>query len=167
MAVLNNLYPPLINTYAPAFLIDSGTEKDICKIYFSISAYNSFNEIRNAQITLSYQNTNLSALDESKYPCDIMITKIYEDVTASSENKYYIKINKSDIQDGKFEINQYYKLQIRFTGENASEISTETPQAIDSWLITNQAYFSEWSTVCLIRGISTPILIIRGFEPTA
>lgn len=167
MAVLNNLYPPLINTYAPAFLIDSGTEKDICKIYFSISAYNSFNEIRNAQITLSYQNTNLSALDESKYPCDIMITKIYEDVTASSENKYYIKINKSDIQDGKFEINQYYKLQIRFTGENASEISTATPQAIDSWLITNQAYFSEWSTVCLIRGISTPKLSIRGFEPAA
>ena len=143
MAVLNNLYPPLINTYAPAFLLDSGTEKDICKIYFSISAYNSFNEIRNAQITLSYQNTNLSALDESKYPCEIMITKIYEDVTASSENKYYIKINKSDIQDGKFEINQYYKLQIRFTGENASEISIATPQAIDSWLITNQAYFSE------------------------
>lgn len=167
MAVLNNLYPPTISTYAPAFLIDSGTEKDICKIYFSISAYNSYNEIENAQVTISYQNTNLSALDEIKYPCGVMITNIYEDPAVSSENKYYIKIGKEDIEGGKFEINQYYKLQVRFTGVDAAPVSTKVPQAIDSWLVANQSFFSEWSTVCLIRGISTPRLTINGFDAAA
>ena len=38
MAATNALYPAVIETYMPAFLIDSGdTEKDICKVYFSIS----------------------------------------------------------------------------------------------------------------------------------
>ena len=42
MAVNNNLYPPIVATYMPAFLINSGNAvKDTCRVYFSISAYNS------------------------------------------------------------------------------------------------------------------------------
>ena len=36
MAITNALYPAVIDTYMPAFLIDSGDlEKDTCKVYFS------------------------------------------------------------------------------------------------------------------------------------
>jgi hypothetical protein len=167
MAILNNLYPPIVETYAPAFLLDSGnTSKDTCRVYFSISLYNSRSDIKNAQVTVSNQNTNRSMLDETKYPCNIMLTPVYEDRTKSSADKYYIEIKKDDMKDGQFEINQYYKVQIRFTSTKAMNPSTgyKTPQAIDSWLAANSSLFSEWSTVCLIRGISTPNLTIPGFD---
>ena len=163
MAVNNNLYPPIINSYMPAFVIGS---KKSCRIYFSISAYNSIEDIKNAQVTITNQNTNLSVLNKDKYPCEIMLTNIYEDAARITDDKYYITIQDSDIEEG-FEINQYYKVQIRFTGSNAEAISLSTPQAIDSWLTANLSLFSEWSTVCLVRGISYPRLIIDGLDTSA
>ena len=143
MAVNNNLFPPVCDTYMPAFLINSGnTLKDTCRVYFSISLYNSFSDIKNAQITVVNQNTNISVLDKSKYPCEIMLTNIYKDSNRLSDDKYYVDIKTNDI-DGGFQINQYYKVQIRFTGAEAANVSLSYPQAIDSWLAANQAMFSE------------------------
>ena len=53
----NNLYPPIVDTYMPAFIRTTA-----CRIYFSLSIYNSIEEIKNVQIVISNQNTNLSAL---------------------------------------------------------------------------------------------------------
>lgn len=163
MAININLYPPIVDTYVPAFLIDSGTDKDICRIYFTLSKFNTISDIKNVQITVRNQYTNLSVLDKTKYPSEIMLTSIKEDTNRTSDDKYYIELNKTDIQGGKFEINQYYKVQMRFTHINAAEVSLTTPQAIDGWLAANINLFSEWSTVCLIRGISTPQLAVSGF----
>lgn len=167
MAINNNLYPPIIETYNPAFLINSGNiVKDTCRIYFSISLYNSFSDIANAQVTVSYQNNNKSALNETLYPCDIMLTPIRIDSGRAGNDKYYIEIKSSDIQNG-FEINQYYKVQIRFTAAGAPSVSLSTPQALDSWLAANLGLFSEWSIICLIRGISAPRLEVNGLESSA
>ena len=163
MAVNINLYPPIVDTYVPAFLVDSGTEKDICRIYFTLSQFNTMGDIANVQITVRSQYTNLSVLNKIKYPSEIMLTSIQEDITRNSDDRYYIEINKTDIQGGQFEINQYYKVQMRFTHVDAAEVSLTTPQAIDGWLAANINQFSEWSTVCLIRGISTPQLAVSGF----
>ena len=167
MAVNINLYPPVVETYMPAFLIGSSdVQKNTCKIYFSISLYNSLSDIKNAQVTVANQKTNLSVLNKEKYPCEIMLTDIKTDLTRNSDDKYYIEIKTSDIQEG-FQINQYYKVQIRFTAIGASNISLNTPQKIDSWLAANLSNFSEWSTVCLIRGISVPSLSVSGFDTSA
>ena len=167
MAVNINLYPPVVDTYMPAFLVGSSDiQKNTCRVYFSISLYNSLNDIKNAQVTVANQNTNLSVLDKSKYPCEIMLTDIKTDLTRVSDDKYYIEIKTSDIEEG-FQINQYYKVQIRFTAAGAADISLNTPQAIDSWLAANLSNFSEWSTVCLVRGISVPSLNISGFDFSA
>ena len=163
MAININLYPPIVDTYVPAFLADSGTDKDICKVYFTLSKFNTISDIKNVQITVRNQYTNLSVLDKSKYPSEIMLTSIKEDTNRTSDDKYYIELNKTDIQGGQFEINQYYKVQMRFTHVDAAEVSLTTPQAIDGWLAANINLFSEWSTVCLIRGISTPQLAVSGF----
>ena len=153
MAINNTLFPPVIDTYAPAFLIGSSSiVKNTCKLYFSLSNYNSINEIRNVQVSIANQKTNESVLNKTKYPCEIMLTPIYTDATRVSDDKYYIEIVSGDIEDG-FEINQYYKVQLRFTGADAASVSLDTPQAIDSWLAANLSNFSEWSTVCLIRGV--------------
>lgn len=175
----SNLYPPTIDTYMPAFLVDGDNElKRICRIYFSISSYNSFSDIKNAQVVVSNQDTNTSVLNKDKYPCEIKLTPIYEDITRTSEDRYYIEIESSDLipehfnqetqqYESRFEINQYYKVQIRFTSKEAADISMATPQAIDSWLANNLGKFSEWSTVCLIRGISAPTLTLKNLDSTA
>ena len=165
MAAFSNIYPPILDTYAPIFLVDSEKlEKNICKIYFSLSLYNSFDQIKNnVQVTIKNQLTNLSVLDPDKYPCNIMLTNAIEDETRETDDKYYIEIKPDDIIGGIFNNNQYYKVQIRFTDEDAGEVSQEIPQRIDSWLTVNLNHFSEWSTVCLARGISAPSLIINNF----
>ena len=38
----NNLYPPIVSTYMPAFIRTTA-----CRIYFSLSIYNSIEEIKN------------------------------------------------------------------------------------------------------------------------
>lgn len=163
MAININLYPPIVDTYVPAFLTDSGTDKDICRIYFTLSQFNTMEDIENVQVTVRSQYTNLSVLNKSKYPSEVMLTSIQEDTSKTSDDRYYIELNKTDIQGGQFEINQYYKVQMRFTHVDAAEVSLATPQAIDGWLAANINLFSEWSTVCLIRGISTPQLAVSGF----
>ena len=166
MATLNALYPPVVDTYMPAFLIDSGnTDKDTCKVYFSISSYNSISDIAFAQVTVRNQSTNLSVLNPSKYPSEVMLTRIYEDATVTTDAKYYVKILKTDVEDNNFIIDEYYKVQIRFTDTTAGEVSLDVPQKIDAWLMSNLDHFSEWSSVCLIRGISNPTLTITNWDP--
>jgi hypothetical protein len=160
MAININLYPPIVETYAPAFLIGSGTDKDICRVYFSLSVFNSLEEIANAQVSVRNQYTNLSVLSKAKYPSEIMLATIKEDSAKTSDDRYYIEIQKTDIQGGDFEINQYYKVQIRFTHKDAPQ---PTDNKLDGWLAANINLFSEWSTVCLVRGISAPILSVSGF----
>ena len=170
MAVNNNLYPPIIETYMPAFLIDQG----VCRIYFSLSSFNSFDDIINAQVTIRHQATNASVLNSNIYPSEIMLLSIHQDPNrADVDDRYYIEVKNSDIINGSFEINQYYKVQIRFTKNGASALPSGVDleardeahkQAIDTWLAGNSSLFSEWSTVCLIRGISKPNLNIPNFQ---
>lgn len=166
MAATNALYPAVIETYMPAFLIDSGdSEKDICKVYFSISQYNSFSSIANAQVSVRNQNTNISVLNPVKYPCEVMVTNIYEDSSVTTDAKYYVKIQKTDMENNNFRVDEYYKVQIRFTDTEADPVSMAIPQAIDGWLVSNLDHFSEWSSVCLVRGISKPTLNLLDWDP--
>lgn len=161
MATNINLYPPIVETYIPAFLIGSDTDKDICRVYFTLSMFNTTAEIANVQVSVRNQYTNLSVLNKTKYPSEIMIAALQEDATRTSDDRYYIEIKKTDIQGGDFEINQYYKVQLRFTHKDAP--SAPTDGKLDGWLAANINYFSEWSTVCLVRGISAPELLVSGF----
>lgn len=165
-----NLYPPMVDTYMPAFLINSGDSvKDTCRVYFSLSLYNTASDIANVQVIISDQNTNVSVLNTSRYPTGIMLTTLKTDLTKASRDRYYIDITPSDIEGETFEINKYYKVQLRFTSQDAAEVDLAFPQAIDYWLNAkkNLSEFSEWSTVCLVRGISVPILKIVGLDANA
>lgn len=157
MSVLTTLYPPRMESFMPAFVYNTTV-----KVYFGLSEFNSFSEIANAQITVTNQNTNLSVLDKTKYPSEIMLKEIQTDNTRA-DDKYYIEINTNDIENG-FSIDEYYNIQIRFTSTEAGEISLSTPQALDSWLTTNLDYFSEWSRVCIIRAISLPTMTVSGYD---
>jgi hypothetical protein len=156
----NNLYPPIIGTYMPAFVRDT-----ICKVYFSLSNYNNAEDIANVQVIVNNQSTNLSALSSSLYPAGIKVTKLLVDSDISSNDKYYIEINPEDLDGGIFELNQFYKVQIRFTGTGATPLTDNSK--IAAWLVDNQLYFSEWSTVCLVKGIQKPLIALKGFTDTS
>ena len=154
----NNLYPPIFKkSYAPAFV---GT----CRVYFSISIYNSYAQIHKdcAQVVVQNQKTNQSVLKRSAYPSGIKISTISIDDTIDSDEKYYIEINGNDIEGG-FNFNEYYKVQIRFTSSDVQDIPTSSV-GIDAWLNRNLANFSQWSTVVLIKPISQPILSLKNFN---
>ena len=145
-----NLYPPVLETYMPAFVINGNST--VCKVYFGLSDYNSIENIANAQVLVTNQYNNLTVLDITKYPSEIMLKEIQSDA-----NGYYIEINNTDINGG-FVNDTNYKVQIRFTSINAASQSLATPQAISTWLTENLDNFSEWSRACLIYGISQPTI---------
>lgn len=155
----NNLYPPIIDTFMPAFI-----RTQTCRIYFSLSRYNDIKEIMNAQIIVSNQSTNASVLDSAIYPAGVKVSNILIDSERIADDKYYIEVNPSDLAGNNgFGVNQFYKVQIRFTSTDATTFPSDTNK-IANWLSSNESYFSEWSTVCVIKGIEKPQLSIVGFE---
>lgn len=156
ITIENNLYPPIFeSSYAPAFLyIES------CKIYFSISDFNSADDLHQIyplQISIRHQSTNQTALNQYLYPSEIKLSNYLID-----QKGYYFQINPNDIQGG-FNLNEYYKVQIRFTGAAAASPSNPN-SGLNSWISENLSYFSEWSTVLLIYGISQPIIELKNFQ---
>lgn len=151
---LDNLFPPIISTYMPAFIKNEG-----CRIYFSLSPYNSEKDIANVQVIVRNQNTNLSALNPTNYPSEIKIASLKVDIEKTSDNKYYITLLPEDMKNNQFQSNTFYKVQLRFTSTAAPSISSSKGIAV--WLIENEKNFSEWSTVCLIKGISKPTLSVE------
>ena len=160
----NSLFPPIVETAMPAFIYSQGVD-----VYFSLSLYNNFNDIaNNAQVTVRNQKDNLSALKEDVYPTGIKICTVYENTDLLIENRYYIHIDSDDLEQG-FQMNTYYKVQIRFTGPAVPAPPTKIVDGvitypIATWINDNLSGFSEWSTVCLVRPISKPILQLNGFD---
>ena len=164
MAVLSNLYPPILPDTCPAFV-----RTQPCRIYFSLSIYNLITDIQHVQVSLINQRTNASAFDMTKYPSGIKITNFMYDPEAPDNYNYYIEIYPSDLQGGEFGLNQFYKVQLRFSsvvgptvgeGKDKKYINT----GIATWLYDNRDKFSEWSKVCLIKGIQKPQITIHGFD---
>lgn len=186
----NNLYPPIFkNAYAPAF---DKTNPQGCRIYFSLSPYNSLGDFAKyessgkeviadlVQVSIQNQNTNYSALNLNKYPSGIMNTKMYEDKERTTDDKYYIIINSfstgngtnssetydnmADLAEGNvFNAGEFYKVQIRFTS-NQVVLPTQYSLIEESWYNSNISYFSQWSQVVLVKGITKPILELNDFS---
>lgn len=163
--ILNNLYPPVVRDVQPAFVRNSSK----CRIYFSLSKYNSTEEIKNVQVSLVNQKTNQSALNASKYPSGIKIANLGINSQIQNDYKYYIdltitnKTSTSDFITGYPGINQYYMVQLRFTSTQAPN-PPSTGTGLDAWLYENRDYFSEWSQVLLIKAIEKPQITLAGLE---
>lgn len=157
MSIATNLYPPLIADTQAAFV-----RTETCKIYFSLSVYNSASNIANVQISLINQKTNQSGLKAATYPSGIKIAELKEDSSIQNNYRYYVEINPNDLESGIFQLNQFYKVQLRFTSMSAT-VAPSSGENLATWLAENTAYFSEWSTVCLIKGIEEPQIYIHNF----
>ena len=158
MSIVANLYPPLVPDSQAAFI----TTKP-CRIYFALSIYNSFFDIKNVQISLINQKTNSSAFDIQKYPFGIKIAELKEDYLINNDYRYYVEISSQDLPNQKtFDLNTFYKVQLRFTSNDVGE---EEEEGTAAWFSNNLDYFSQWSTVCLIKGLhSLKFIFITCFR---
>ena len=101
MAVPNlnfTLYPPIVDTYMPAFIND-----DACTVYFSLSSYNSLEDIRGLQFTVKRQANNVTALRDGKQMITLSVDKIQKTLNEMGEIQYSFVIKSSLIQNGKFD----------------------------------------------------------------
>lgn len=150
--ITNGLFPPYVESFMPAFI---NTED--ARIYFSISPYNSADDIQLVHVSLTSQLTNENALKSS--------TGIYISTLNFDDDKqlYYVDIPRTAVglvgSDGNWLINQYYKVQIRF--DKTVSQATEKNAA---YFINNLENFSEWSTICLIRAIKQPNIYLKLFD---
>ena len=151
-----NLYPPIIDTYMPAFVPTLAENK--VNIYFSLSKFNSPTKIKGVLVSLTDPQTNKSLI---KSKTDLRLFTFDEegnkDSNRDGDDKYYITLTNTDLKTGNWEINKTYKVQIRF-----SSIAPGGEEGMD-WIVNNSQNFSEWSTVCLITPISEPTLTLNGF----
>ena len=142
----SGLFPPVLDTYMPAFLKDAG----YFKINFDISDFNSVGDISTkVQVSVRDQYSNENLL---KSPIEIAFVDYEID---TNTNQKYVKINQDDLIGSSFVIGKIYKIQLRFISSTAQNIN----QSI-TFINDNLDKFSEWSTVCLIKCISKPTLSV-------
>ena len=157
--VVNTLFPPICNTFMNAF---PNTTDAV--VYFSLSPFNSSTEIKHVHISVVNQLNNENAI-ATKHPSGVLFSDLNYDTKAGM---YYVTIPVTDIDGNVFNINQFYKVQLRFDSCNWDNIDgndvPNTEKKVTNYLFNYQQYFSEWSSVCLIRPILQPSIFIKTFE---
>ena len=149
--LVNTLYPPQVNTFLPAFV-----NTQDATIYFSISQYNSSTDIQRVHISLVNQLNNENALNNLS---GVIFSPLNFD---EASGMYFAVIPTTAVKGNQFNINQFYKVQLRFDTYNGDVPNTD--REITSYLLQNQIYFSEWSSVCLIKPILEPHIELRQFD---
>ena len=172
--IVSTLYPPLIDTFMPAFPYEGPAP-----VSFSFSPYNSLSEIQRIHVSLVNQKTNQSAfknnastLKGTDFKDIILYDNIWIIPFNTNNSEYYdidvvnntctIKIPRQLLKtdNSNFTISNYYKVQIRL--DNCPLAGGTT---IDSaYLQEKRQYFSEWSSVCLIKAIPKVELGMVGFD---
>jgi len=183
--ILSTLYPPMVDTFMPAFPYD-----DYAEINFTISPYNTAQTINYLHVTLVNQKTNQSVFstESSNYPettslingiwiLPFVITDGNQQNDAISftdrngiihpylevndaENFCTLRIPAAMLKNERFVVDNYYKIQLRFDSYSGD---TGFQPSDSSYLSDKRAYFSEWSSVCLLKAILHMYLHLHGF----
>lgn len=148
------LYPPILNSFQPAFTIDTLPYTINC----SLSDLMTQDEFQHIQINITYQSNNQSIANIDLYP-DGIIYKSKNDLQFN-DNIISVLISEADLLIHKWEQDTYYKVQIRF-GSNQLWIDKSN---FSEWKANSieKNYFSEWSTVMILKAITEPIIFIKN-----
>lgn len=160
ITLVNNLYPPVIDSYMPAYIQSTGSWE--YRVYLDISQFNSFSDIRPelTQILITNINNENMAQSANEY----LIKTIYSiDGPNPLNRRCYFTLSSSDVKGGILPLNTYYKLQLRFTSIDCKSYPSSSKD-FSKWLSENSMYFSEWSTVCLISAVTNPIVSLENFS---
>ena len=167
------LYPPIIDGYMPSFVAGNSS---YCRVYFSLSKFNSESDFENVQVSITKQTTNekcIAAFDDASgnpriYRMAGIMLNVPYSVDASQENLYYIDIANENLNtsDGSYHgwcPGWIYKIQLRLSKATyESDDDTSVGQA--TWLNEHGSDFSEWSTICTVKPIGQPEIILTSIR---
>lgn len=149
--VLSTLYPPLVDTFQSPFIYTDDAE-----VFFTISPYNSYKNIKKIHVTLVNQKTNQNVFASQSNISEIVLTNgvliMPFDISDNNpylngnhqDNYYTLRIPSSllkktaEQENSAYVCDCYYKVQIRFDSCD-EEISTNS----NLYLNSKRAYFSE------------------------
>ena len=169
------LYPPLVNSYEPAFIAGSNSS---LRVYFSLSSLS--NIPKSTKLTVHAQiyrqdgvkvvkTTNDISETETRYRATGIILNLEPSRAETEENLYYIEIKNSDLKSsvtlGGTTYNGWipgwvYKIQLRLS----TVIYPGGAEKQAAWLQKNSDNFSEWSTICYTKAIGEMVLQIPIFN---
>lgn len=152
------LFPPQIDAYIPALNVDECLSLQNIKIPYNVSAYNKLSDIESVHISIIKQSNYKPIFNEQDYPRGIYVInhnpQTYDDI---------LTIPTSVMNISQLQYNVYYKVQIRLSKITCPQDQL-TGAALSTYLLNegNLVNFSEWSTVCLVRFISNPVINLDG-----
>lgn len=189
--LVSTLYPPLVDTFMPAFV---HTDEKGAQVVFALSPYNAAEEIQRIHVTVVDQTTNQNVLKTTSIPDNIktvwdatdkgkticidgVMIVPFKTVSSDQEGKIYslnippsmLKPQEKKDENGNLVVaensgyswEKWYKVQLRL---DATPITAAQKPISTQYLIEARQYFSEWSSVCLIKPIKQPVLVLQGFE---
>lgn len=158
--LINSLYAPLVSTFMPAFPNDQDAA-----VFFTYSPLNDITLVKRVHVSVVNQATNENALDDDTGVLIYETQNSTGDGTVGYDSKsdmYYILIPRSYLKNNSWNINQFYKVQLRLDSNEEADYGTLKSKTAYLSDYNNQLKFSEWSTVCLLRPILQPSIILRG-----
>ena len=165
------IYPPIIDSYMPAFNKDGN-----CRVYFSLSKFNGSIKPDNLRIHVAVMKQNngltvVNPVDEGNiYRSNgkVIINKKFSQVKDSKgeniTNLQSFELTPNDINNGQT-AGWVYKIQIRLSDIEYNGEGNQT-----DWLNYNASHFSEQSTVCVTKAIGEIGLILAkpfNYDSTA
>ena len=154
------LYPPIVDNFLPAFVAEDNA---VCKVYFSLSKFNSRNDFETVHVAIYKQDSGLNVVNKKdsndRYRTSGIIINVSAKQVMSEENQYYIELKKDDIIDG-WQIGWIYKIQLRLS----SVVYSENSSSQAAWLNANANNFSEWSTACITKAIGPVSFKIPNYD---
>jgi len=170
----STLYPPLVNSYEPAFIAGSSSS---LRVYFSLSRLS--NIPAGTELTVHAQiyrqdgvkvlNTNNDIVNK-RYRATGIILNLVPTKSETEDNLYYITINNSDLKSlvtlsgttfAGWIPGWTYKIQLRLSTVAYNPALYPRQEA---WLQEFSNSFSEWSTICYTKAISPMVLKIPIFN---
>ena len=147
------IFPPIVDSYMPAFKAGNTS----CRVYFSLSKFNGSTDFTSVHVSVVKQNTGMNVVKttddiiNNRYRSTGIIINVKPTKVVDEDNLYYIEIFDDDLSSvsGTFAgwiPGWIYKIQLRLS---ARDYDGSIGQA--AWLNSNASYFSEWSTVCVVK----------------
>ena len=161
------LYPPIVDSYSPAFIAGENAK---CRVFFSLSSFNSVNDFETVQATVVRQESGLSVVNDKEdsnghYRKTGIILNLTPVAVSGKDNLYYVDILNSDLKSVEKGYTGWipgwiYKIQLRLS-MIAYDGSGDDQAA---WLNLNGSKFSEWSTVNVTKAIGQETVVIYNFN---
>lgn len=159
------LFPPILESYQPAFVGEQATQYEIL---FKLSEYSDYRDVAHVDLRITLQSDGTSVVNNKIWPDGIIYKrKDTNDITNYGNGIYGVKINTNknqdegiyDLKDGHWQKNTYYKVQARL---GTTWKGWNTPEEYAIWRNAQAAAgkFSEWSTIMILRSISAPTVRI-------